>query len=201
MARKILISTAYLPPIDYISIISGAEEVLVETQESYLKQSYRNRCYILSASGPQLLSVPVYNRSVNKTLIKDIRIDYSKRWQQVHTGAIRASYGSSPYFQFYFEEFERSINRNFEFLFDLNMDLLLIITKLIRLDTKIGLTESYTTPASSPDDYRYSIRPSVSENSDAKKYLQVFMQENGFVSGLSVIDLIFNKGPDSIIYL
>ncbi len=201
MARKILISTAYLPPIDYISIISGAEEVLVETQESYLKQTYRNRCYILSASGPQLLTVPVLNRSVNKTLIKDIRIDYSKRWQQVHTGAIRSSYGSSPYFQYYFDEFERSINRNYEFLFDLNMDLLLIVSKLIRLNTKIGLTESYSSAPDKTDDYRYSIRPSLSGKSELKEYLQVFLQENGFVSGLSVIDLIFNKGPDSKVYL
>ena len=201
MARKILISTAYLPPIDYISIISGAEEILIETQESYIKQTYRNRCYILSASGPQLLTVPVYNRSVNNTLIKNIRIDYSKRWQQVHTGAIRASYGSSPYFQYYFEEFERSINRNYEFLFDLNMDLLHVVTKFIRIEVKIGLTESYASPANSPDDYRYSIKRSETTNSEAKKYLQVFMQENGFVSGLSIIDLLFNKGPDSIVYL
>jgi hypothetical protein len=201
MALKILISTAYLPPIDYISIINGAEEVLVETQESYLKQSYRNRCYILTASGPQLLSVPVYNRSVNKTLIKDIRIDYSKRWQQVHTRAIRSSYGSSPYFQYYFEEFERSINRSYEFLFDLNMDLLHLVSKLIRLNIKIGLTEVFAPPESTTGDYRYSIKPSRSGNYEAREYVQVFRQENGFVPGLSIIDLIFNKGPDSSEFL
>ena len=96
MAGKILVSTAYLPPAEYFSLISHADEVLIEREENYLKQSYRNRCYILSAHGPQLLTVPVYLGSQHKTHIKDIRIDYSKRWQQIHLRAIIASYRSSP---------------------------------------------------------------------------------------------------------
>ncbi len=92
MAGKILVSTAYLPPVEYFSLISRADEVLIEREENYLKQTYRNRCYILSAHGPQLLSVPVYLGSLHKTPVKDIRIDYSKRWQQVHLRAMTASY-------------------------------------------------------------------------------------------------------------
>ena len=115
MAGKILVSTAYLPPVEYFSLIAQADEVSVEREENYLKQSFRNRCYILSVHGPQLLSVPVYLGSQHKTPLKEIRIDYSKRWQQVHLRAISASYSASPYFQFYFENIEKIINKSFEF--------------------------------------------------------------------------------------
>jgi hypothetical protein len=120
MEEKILVSTAYLPPVEYFSVISGADNILIEREENYIKQTYRNRCYILSAHGPQLLSVPVYLGSLHKTGIKDIRIDYSKRWQQVHLRAMTASYNSSPYFEFYFENFEKIILKNKNFLLDLN---------------------------------------------------------------------------------
>src|SRR5664280_2173516 len=125
MAGKILVSSAYLPPVEYFSLISQSAEALIEKEESYLKQSYRNRCYILSAHGPQMLSVPVYLGSLHKTLTKDIRIDYSKRWQQVHLGAFKSSYNSSPYYEFYFEIFDKIISQNHVFLLDLNMELII----------------------------------------------------------------------------
>ena len=129
MSRQIILSTAYFPPIEYFAYILEAEEIFIEKEENYHKQTYRNRCYILSVNGPQCLSVPVYAGSLHKTIIKDIRIDYSKRWQQVHLRAIRSSYGSSPFFQYYFEEFESIIQNNYEFLLDLNMNLLELILK------------------------------------------------------------------------
>src|SRR5512133_2136255 len=106
MPGKILLSTAYLPPVDYIGLITGADEVTIEKEENYIKQTYRNRCYILSPAGPQLLSVPVYEGSRHKILIRDVRIDYSKRWQHVHLRAIVSSYTSSPFFDFYFDRVE-----------------------------------------------------------------------------------------------
>jgi len=133
MAVKLLISTAYLPPVEYFSLISDAEEIFIEKEENYIKQSYRNRCYILSAHGPQMLSVPVYLGSVHKTLIKDIRIDYSKRWQQVHLRAMTASYNSSPYFEFYFESIEKIISANHEYLIDLNTALLEKIQQILKI--------------------------------------------------------------------
>ncbi|MCX6255506.1 MAG: WbqC family protein [Bacteroidia bacterium] len=121
MAAKILVSTAYLPPVEYFSLILRADEIFIEREENYLKQTYRNRCKILSAHGPQILSVPVYLGSLHKIPIKDIRIDYSKRWQQVHLRAMTASYNSSPFFEFYFENIEKIISKNHEFLLDLNI--------------------------------------------------------------------------------
>lgn len=102
MAEKYLLSTAYFPPVHYMALIARSDEVLIEKEENYLKQTFRNRCYILSANGPLALSVPVLLGGLHKTTLKDTRIDYSKRWQQIHTRGITSSYKSSAY---YLEQF------------------------------------------------------------------------------------------------
>ena len=201
MAGKILVSTAYLPPVEYFSLLSRAEEVLIEREENYLKQSFRNRCYILSAHGPQLLSVPVYLGSLHKTQLKDIRIDYSKRWQQVHIGAIKASYSASPYFQFYFENIEKVISKKTVFLIDLNTELTETVINMLKMKTQLRFTSQFETPAESENDFRYRISPKKESGFRVKEYLQVFNNVNGFVHGLSIIDLIFNMGPEAVDYL
>jgi len=201
MAGKILVSSAYLPPVEYFSLISKADEVLVEKEENYLKQSYRNRCYIHSAHGPQILSVPVYLGSVHKTLTKDIRIDYSKRWQQVHSGALKAAYNSSPYFEFYFESFERIFSQNHIFLLDLNMELTMEILKLLKINSLLSYTADFKPIGSVKNDYRYSISPKKASQYQVKEYIQVFNPGNGFIPNLTILDLIFNTGPESGNYL
>jgi hypothetical protein len=197
MSGKILVSTAYLPPVEYFSLISRADEVLIEREENYIKQSFRNRCYILSAHGPQLLSVPVYMGSQHKTQLKDIRIDYSKRWQQVHLGAITASYSSAPYFQFYFENIEKIISVKNDFLIDLNTQLTVSILKILKMKTQLRFTSEFEPVSGSENDFRYRISPKKKSAFQVKEYLQVFNNGNGFVHNLSVIDLIFNLGPEA----
>ncbi|MGC1390981.1 MAG: WbqC family protein [Bacteroidales bacterium] len=201
MKGKILVSTAYLPPVEYFSLVSHADEVLVELEENYPKQSYRNRCYILSAHGPQLLSVPVYLGSQHKTPLKEIRIDYSKRWQQVHLRAITSSYNSSPYFQFYFENIEKIISRRTEFLIDLNMELTESVLKMLKLNIKLTHTTVFEPRGEAAYDFRYKISPKEITRFAGKEYIQVFNTVNHFVNGLSIIDLIFNMGPEAINYL
>lgn len=201
MAGKILLSTAYLPPVEYFSRIAHADEVLIESEENYLKQSYRNRCYILSAHGPQLLSVPVYLGSQHKTRVKDTRIDYSKRWQQVHLRAITASYNASPYFQFYFENIEKIISKKTEFLFDMNLQLTESVLKMLNLNKKITYTSEFKPIGEADNDFRYKISPKEECQFEVKEYLQVFNYKNRFVQRLSIIDLIFNVGPEAGVYL
>jgi hypothetical protein len=201
MSVKLLISTAYLPPAEYFAHISEAEEIFIEKEENYIKQSYRNRCYILSAHGPQLLSVPVFLGSVHKTLIKDIRIDYSKRWQQVHLRAMTAAYRSSPYFEFYFDIIERIISANHEYLLDLNMDLTESIFKILKISSKISYTSSFDPTSDNPADLRYKITPKEKSTFSQKRYIQVFDTGKGFVPNLSIVDLIFNTGPEASGYL
>jgi hypothetical protein len=201
MSGKILISTAYLPPVEYFSLILGAEEVLIEREENYLKQTYRNRCYLLSANGIQSLSVPVYLGSFHKTAVKDIRIDYSKRWQQVHLRAINTSYRSSPFFEFYFEEIEKCIMKNQQFLIDLNTGLTEAILKILRIERSICYTSSFIRAGEVDYDFRYSITPKIQSDFVIKEYTRVFNNSSGFVTGMSIIDLIFNMGPESVYYL
>jgi hypothetical protein len=201
MAGKILISTAYLPPLEYFSAIAEADEIFIEKEENYLKQSYRNRCNILSAHGPQILTVPVYLGSVHKTQIKDIRIDYSKRWRQMHLRAMKASYNSSPFFEFYFDTFEKIISADNEFLLDLNMAAAEAVMQILSIKKEIIYTNTFEPPEGKPHDLRYTISPKKESLYTSKRYLQVFDTANGFVPNLSIIDLIFNMGPDAGKYL
>ena len=201
MPGKILLSTAYLPPIEYFARILNAKEVFIEREENYLKQSYRNRCYVLSANGPHLLTVPVYLGSFHKTAVKDIRIDYSKRWQQVHIGALRAAYSSSPFFLYYFEDIEKVIVTEYKYLIDLNTDLLRVLLRILSIDVKLSYTTDFMPSVNGENDYRYSISPKKESGYIEKKYTQVFSDRNKFVKKLSIVDLIFNTGVDALNYL
>jgi hypothetical protein len=201
MSGKVLLSTAYLPPAEYFARMLEAEEAYIEKEENYLKQSYRNRCYILSAQGPQSLSVPVYLGSFHKTPVKEIRIDYTKRWQQVHLRAIVSAYSSSPFFLYYYEALEKIILKDHDFLLDLNMELLLAVTKMMKQRVKLSHTADFIPVADAENDFRYRISPKRKSDYLNKPYIQVFSRENSFTGGLSIVDLLFNTGPDIKNYL
>jgi len=201
MSNKILVSTAYLPPIEYFAIISKPGETLIELEENYHKQTYRNRCYILSSHGSQMLSVPVCSGSLHKTALKEIRIDYSKRWQQVHLRAMTAAYGTSPFFEFYNEEIFRIISAGHKYLIDLNTTLTIHLLEALELDTKVAFTTYFEPLSEKPDDYRYRLDPKKQTIVPQRHYSQVFNTGGEFVAGLSIVDLLFNMGPESIGYL
>jgi hypothetical protein len=200
-AGKILVSTAYLPPTEYFSVISKATEIFVEREENYHKQTFRNRACILSAGGPLSLSIPVYLGSFHKTSIKDIKIDYSKRWQQVHLRAITASYSSSPYFEFYFENIEKIISKKHTFLLEFNMELTLSILDILKISRSFSYTSGFEPVLDMDHDFRFRISPKKESHFIEREHLQVFRPGGTFIPGLSSIDLIFNMGPDSIKYL
>jgi hypothetical protein len=201
MAGNILVSTAYLPPVEYFSLISIAGKIFIEREENYLKQTYRNRCYILSANGTQLLSVPVYLGSLHKTRLKDIRIDYSKRWQQVHLRAMTSSYNAAPYFQFYFDRFEKIILKKHEFLIELNTELTELVLEILKIKKSIFYTTDFEPAAGKENDFRYKISPKYHSDYVIKEYFQIFDTDNRFLPSLSIIDLVFNMGPGSVDYL
>ncbi|HEX2975944.1 MAG TPA: WbqC family protein [Bacteroidales bacterium] len=197
---QVLVSTAYLPPISYFSIIAEHGRVTIENNENYIKQTYRNRCNILSSHGIQVLTVPVLRATLHKVRISEVRIDYSKRWQQVHLRAMIAAYKSSPYFDFYFDKIESIICENHEFLKDLNMSLLFAIVKMLRIEADIALTDKFIPPRGDSGDFRYSLVPGTPGIMSIDKYTQVFAGK-GFFPDLSIVDLIFNTGPEAIKYI
>jgi hypothetical protein len=200
MPGEILLSTAYFPPAEYFSLIKDAGTVLIEQGENYIKQTYRNRCRILSSNGILSLSVPVMKGDRLKAQVKDMEIDYSKRWQQVHLRAFTSAYNRSPYFQFYFENIERILRKNKKFLLDLNDELLHKCLELLNIDKCTRHTSYFKADTTKVNDFRYSISPKKISGFTYRPYIQVF-NNNEFVAGLSILDLIFNMGPESVNYL
>jgi hypothetical protein len=196
----LLLSTAYFPPVHYMALASRAEEVFIEREENYIKQSYRNRCHILSANGRLSLSVPVLLGSFHKTSIRDIRIDYSKRWQKIHLGAVTSSYRSSPYYEYYFEKIRAVILRGDNYLLDLNMHSLDVVMSITGGGPKVEFTSEFVPAGKRSDDFRFTISPKERYEVTQFRfnpYQQVFSDRSDFIPGLSIIDLIFNTGPDA----
>jgi hypothetical protein len=201
MAKKLLFSTAYLPPAFYFAPVKEEDEIIIEKEENYLKQTYRNRCYILSSHGIQMLTVPVYDGSLHKVHVKEIRIDYSKRWQQVHLRAMVASYNSSPYFEFYFDQFEAIISSNQIFLIDLNTQITELVLKILGHKSKICFTTYYENQGVVQNDFRYIFSPKKPAPFKVENYQKVFESEGNNLQHLSIADLIFNTGPEAGRYL
>jgi len=194
-----LLSTAYLPPIGYFQKIVSAENIFIERHEHFVKQTYRNRCHIYGANGVQALSIPLVNTH-EKTIITKKKIAYVENWQQQHWRSIESAYRNSPYFIYYADEIKPFYENRFEFLFEYNTEILKTLLKILKVKTEIDFTEDFVKDAQ--DDLRYTIDPKISDDAAGfKPYTQVFGQKHGFKANLSVIDLLFNKGPDAIEFI
>jgi len=204
---NILISTVYFGPVQYYLSIFSAQQVIIEGMEHFPKQTYRNRCVVYGANGPLTLTVPVIRGNLLKKLTKDIRIDYSCNWQKNHLRAIESAYRNSPYYEFYIDEIMRFFNQHFNFLFDYNIEILLKTCEMIGLPINLSITEVFQkTIPNDCLDLRFNIHPKrqkVYDNQSLKLpvYRQVFEPKSGFIENLSILDLIFNTGPDAIRYL
>lgn len=205
---NIYLSSAYLAPVEYYTKFLTEKTVFIEKHENYLKQSYRNRCTILSANGAIPLSIPVKHSSGEKTLIKDIRIADHGNWQHMHWNAIVSAYSSTPYFEYYQDDFAPFYHKKYSFLFDYNEELRILINKLLGIEKQnILYTELYKTDLEKSDlDFREIIHPKkdyklLDLEFFPQKYYQVFNQKFSFVENMSIIDLLFNMGNESILVL
>ncbi len=205
-----LLSSAYLPPVEYFAAIAKYKSVCIEACENYQKQSYRNRCTILTAGGKMNLNIPVSRGGDNfthKVPIAEIEIDYSEDWVIKHTRAFEAAYMNSPFFVYYKDDLFNIIRSGERSLLKFNT----LLTKQLLLFCGVRAEVSYTTDYLIPStedvvDLRERIHPKSKQCSLLKEwalekpYWQVFAKQ-GFVSNLSVVDLLFNEGPDSISFL
>lgn len=199
MSDKILLSSAYLGPVSYYRALANASSALVEQCDHYHKQTYRNRCRIMTGNGVMELSVPVI-KSGNKTAVRDLKIAYVESWQQVHWRAIASAYNSSPFFEYYRDDFEPFYTKKIEYLIDFNMGLMEVVNGLVGIKTPVSLTEEYVPSPLDCVDLRETFSP---KNPDVEElsYYQVFDQKYGFVPDLSILDLLFNMGPESLLVL
>ena len=194
--KPILIELQYLPPLEYFVLLSG-RTVFLDVHEHYVKQSYRNRCYILGPHQVEKLTVPVQGGS-KKVRTSEILIDYRQKWLQQHWRALQASYGKAPFFEHYAPYFQDEYEKRPQRLWELNYNLLTLCLKLLQINTTIRQTETYlksTNPAFL--DCRSSVNPKKSATANniyqPRAYNQIFGKD--FVDNLSVVDLLFCEGP------
>ena len=211
-----LLSTAYLPPIQWFTKLLGTEKcpdgaclVEVEAYESYIKQTYRNRCIIDSPAGPLVLTIPVEKPDNGSRLICDIRISDHGNWRHQHWQALSSSYYNSPFFEYYQDDFRPFYEKKYDYLLDFNEALIEKCCELIDIHPQLRRTTSYqekaTISSDGFDDFRDIISPKKDISLDASfcpaPYYQVFSAKHGFLPNLSIVDLIFNMGPESILIL
>jgi hypothetical protein len=196
-----LLSTSYLPPAWYFAHIAQTSRFTIEACEHFTKQTIRNRCHILSPNGIQALVVPVVHRGRSKTPIRDIRIAADLPWQRQHWRSMESAYRRSAYFEFYQDDLVPFYEKPFVFLLDYNTCLLLMLLTLLGMERDISLTSDYI-PGAGNQDLRTLCDTGIPlEVGPSGEYPQVFGYKKGFVSGLSIADLIFNMGPASADYL
>jgi WbqC-like protein family len=196
---SLLVELHYLPNITYFVQLLKHNEIHLESQENYQKQSYRNRCQILTANGLIELVVPVVHTD-NKILIRDARIDYTQNWSQKHWRTLATAYSNAPYFEYFAPYFENIYKQKNTFLFDFNLELLTLCLKLLRISPTICLTESYSTiPPNGQIDIRNEINPKKQTNLGAFQHFKSYPHNFGseFVPNLSIIDLLMCRGTQA----
>lgn len=197
----ILLPTSYLPPIGYMKTLAENDSAIIDIHEHYLKQTIRNRCYIYSANGMLPLIVPVRKIHGNRTAVKDIVIFYGIKWGDNHWRAIESAYNSSPYFLYYKDELIRIWRRQYTRLIDLNHHLMEFLFRSIGITVELIHSEDYISDMDPDFDFRRHtswIEPGVKT---CQVYHQVFADKFGFMDNLSIIDLLFNTGPEAKIFL
>ena len=195
-----LLTTAYFPSISYMARFLAEDEPLIEIHDTYHKQTYRNRCNVMTANGMESLSVPVVKVNGNHTMTKDIAISPIEPWQHIHSRCLESAYKASPYFDHYYDYLRPIFEGHFERLVDLNDSALAAILKMLKVKKEIVHTTDYIREAE--HDFREAFSPKRPfENIVFPEYYQVFCAKFPFAPDLSVLDLIFNEGPEAVYYL
>lgn len=197
---EVLLSTTYFGPIQWYQKLYRAEHVVIEQWESFQKQTYRNRCLIATTQGIQALTVPVVRGETS--LMKDIRISDHGNWRHLHWNALQSAYGESPFFEYYQDDIRPFFTQRWDYLFDFNEAIRQKICELIDISPQVSLTKSFN--AEADHDFREAINPkhpAPDADFESRPYYQVYKQKHGFLPNLSILDLLMNTGPESILYL
>jgi hypothetical protein len=189
----------YFSPISQYHAILNSNSITFEVEDNYQKQTYRNRCYIYGANGKQLLNIPVsIPKSSKKTKSKDILVENSN-WQKQHYKSFEAAYNHSPFFEFYKDDLQKIFSKKYTYLLDVNLDSFNFIKNALELPVEYKLSKTYE--ENKPNDFRDLADSKKKVEISFLSYIQMFDQKFGFLKNLSILDLLFMEGPNSINFL
>lgn len=187
-----ILTTTYFGPVEWYHRLYRADRVLLEACESYTKQTCRNHCIIATTNGPQTLTVPVEHGG--SRLIRDIRISNHGSWRRIHWNALQSAYSESPFFEYYADDLRPFFEKDYEFLFDYNLEIIHTVCELLDIHPHIEETTEWC---------KEKAETGVKELGEfaARPYWQVFDHKHGFLPNLSILDLLFCKGLEAVFWL
>lgn len=196
----------FFPNIEYLKYLNSYDNVYIETKESFPKQTFRNRTYILSSNGVLCISIPIIKEKSYRQTTSEVKICYNDNWNTKAWRAITSAYGNSPYFEYFEDEIKQFFTNKYEKLLDLNLDILFYFKKRFEIETNIILSDNYSNIKSKEIDFRNQFLTQNKANIEIEgdiftEYIQCFCERFGFVKNLSCIDLLFNTGKESIRYI
>lgn len=179
----------YLAPVSHYSAYYRADDVRLEVCDHFTKQTFRNRCLIDSPQGALALTIPIV-KTESKTQMRDIRISDHGNWRHQHWNALESSYRQSPFFEYYADDFAPFYEKKWEFLADFNEELMMLVASLLDIGKPVARTTSYE---------GFTLPKRKSE--EVAPYYQMFASRHGFLPDLSIVDLLFNQGPEGVLWL
>ena len=199
---NLLIHPTYFPSISHFVAMAQSEKIVFEMQDNFQKQTNRNRTYIYSPNGIQLLNIPVKHSKQIHQKTKDVKIETDFDWQKQHFKSLVAGYRSSPFFEYFEDEIRPVFEKQYTFLVDLNFETMQIISKCLRMKFEYETTTEYFREVDSNTilDFR-TLADGKKDDSEFETYTQVFEEKHGFLNNLSVLDLLFNEGRYALDYL
>ena len=206
MSTEILTHPLYLAPVPLYSKLDSGAGLVIDGNTPFVKQTFRSRAVIATENGTQTLTIPVVHNG-GRTAMRDVRISEHGNWRHLHWNALVSAYRKSPFFDYYADDFAHFYEEKDGFLMDFNLRLHSVVCELLGLEREIRILspgESTEETADAIDDLRHIAEPKALGSLigyTAKPYYQVFAQRNGFIADLSIVDLLFNMGPEGLLVL
>lgn len=197
---KLLIHPSYFAPISQYVQIINSNTLLFEVCDNYQKQTYRNRCFIFSSAGKQLLNIPIINEKGVKQRSSEVKIDNKYDWQKMQFRSLETAYNSSPFYEFYIDDLLPVFAKKWKYLIDLNLFTHSLIMEALEIDLPFEKTDYYSSEAKCNDN-RMLVNSKSNKSYDLKPYYQLFSDRHGFIENLSILDLLFMEGPNALLYL
>lgn len=198
---NMLLHPTYFPNIAHFVAMVHAHNVVFEVEDNFLKQTFRNRTYIYGANGRLALNIPVIHSQNNRLKYKDVKIYNEEKWQSHHWKSLLSAYKTSPFFEYYEDELQSLFEDRTNYILDFNFKCFETVCECLQLNLSTSKTTVYQKDIQNTEDFRYLVNAKKDILKPFEGYNQVFQEKHGFINNLSILDLLFNEGPNSVDYL